>query len=117
MWSKLSNAIGKSRTEESGHSIHQHTNNSSRSLASDASQSHHQDDTQRPPSPPSSPGKTKRLFKRMSRTVLNVPKHDDENSPHDDDDRPSGRSSPFEFKLPIGLPKRRKSHLHLGNGA
>ncbi|KAF7978184.1 hypothetical protein HWV62_1388 [Athelia sp. TMB] len=47
----------------------------------------------------------------MSRAPLHMGKHD-----HDEDtEEVSGRSSPFN--LPIGLPKRAKSHLHLNGNS
>lgn len=114
MWSKISNAMGKSRTDDSqGHSqVHRHPNTSSRSLVSNSDASSHrgEDDTARTSgTPPSSPSKAKKLLRRMSRTTMQAPKFD-----HDEEE--SDRNSSFKF--PISLPKRVKSHLHLnGNSA
>lgn len=98
MWSKFSNALKRQDDTDAGSQYQEqhHANASTRSLAT----SYHESTAIL--SPPSSPSKKKNMLKRLSRAT-NL-------------DDAEGSSSPF--KLPIGLPKRVKSHLNLhGNGA
>lgn len=99
MWTKFSNVLKSRQDDNDTGSFFQgqhHPNMSTRSLVSNLEGSIQ---NQSPPGSPSKQGR-RSMFKRTPK----VPKSDD-----------SGRSSPFG--LPMGLPKRVKSHLNLnGNG-
>ena len=100
MWTKFSNALKPRQDDiESGSTLQgqHHPNASTRSLVSRS------ESPFSIPSPPGSPSKHGRrsMFKRMSK----LPKGED------------GAATSSPFNLPIGLPKRVKSHLHLNGNS